>query len=304
LNNRKKVKKMATLEHYRRQLDHGEDLHGIVKTMKAMAAVTIRQYEQVVEAINQYHDTVFKAMHILMKRHPEILPELKSENGAENIGAIILGSEIGMCGQFNEDIADFALKNMDRIQEDSHKRKIVTLGLRVSGLIQSQGQAVKQEMELPGSVHSIKDSVQSLIVFFENWRTKENMDHILIYYNEKQSGSSYDQKEIHLWPPDLKEWQALVKKPWPAHCLPLYRSELDKLIAATIQQSVFVTIYQAFAESLASENASRLAAMQAAEKNIQEHLDEVRTQYNHERQSSITSELMDIISGFEALKES
>jgi F-type H+-transporting ATPase subunit gamma len=60
-------------------------------------------------------------------------------------------------------------------------------------------------------------------------------------------------------------------------------------------------MFRAFAESLASENASRLASMQAAEKNIEERLDQLDTQYNHERQRSITEELLDIVAGAEAV---
>jgi F-type H+-transporting ATPase subunit gamma len=61
--------------------------------------------------------------------------------------------------------------------------------------------------------------------------------------------------------------------------------------------------YRAFAESLASENASRLAAMQAAERSIDERLEELRGEFRYQRQHAITEELLDIVSGFEALNE-
>ena len=68
-----------------------------------------------------------------------------------------------------------------------------------------------------------------------------------------------------------------------------------------IRQYLFVSLYRAFAESLASENASRLRAMQAAEENITERLEELNAQFRSERQSAITEELFDIVAGFEAL---
>ncbi len=76
----------------------------------------------------------------------------------------------------------------------------------------------------------------------------------------------------------------------------------NRLFSALIRQYVFVSLYRACVESMASENASRLTSMQAAEKNIEDRLEELNAQYRHERQSSITSELLDIISGFEALQ--
>lgn len=75
-----------------------------------------------------------------------------------------------------------------------------------------------------------------------------------------------------------------------------------RLFSALIRQYLFVSIYRAFAESLASENASRLAAMQLAEKNINERLEELDTDYHRQRQGSITAELLDIAAGFEALE--
>ncbi len=75
----------------------------------------------------------------------------------------------------------------------------------------------------------------------------------------------------------------------------------DDLFSSVVRQYLFVSLYRAFAESLKSENASRLSSMQAAQKNIEERLTELNSQHRHQRQSSITSELLDIVSGFEAL---
>ena len=76
----------------------------------------------------------------------------------------------------------------------------------------------------------------------------------------------------------------------------------DRLFSALIGHYLFVSLFRAFAESLASENASRLASMQAAEKSIRDQLSELTMKYHQQRQMSITEELLDIVSGFEALK--
>jgi F-type H+-transporting ATPase subunit gamma len=74
--------------------------------------------------------------------------------------------------------------------------------------------------------------------------------------------------------------------------------------AILVREYLFISLYHAFAESLASENASRLSSMQAAQKNIAERLSDLNAEYRRQRQSSITAELLDIVSGFEALTES
>ena len=75
----------------------------------------------------------------------------------------------------------------------------------------------------------------------------------------------------------------------------------DALFSALVQQYLFVALYRACAESLASEDASRLAAMQNAERNIKDRLDELHAEYHHQRQNSITAELLDIVAGYEAV---
>jgi F-type H+-transporting ATPase subunit gamma len=83
--------------------------------------------------------------------------------------------------------------------------------------------------------------------------------------------------------------------------LPLFSMDRDQLFSALIRQYLFVSLFRACAESLASENASRLAAMQGAERNIEERLEELQTQFHQQRQMTITEELLDIVAGFEAL---
>ena len=68
-----------------------------------------------------------------------------------------------------------------------------------------------------------------------------------------------------------------------------------------LRQYLFIVLYRGFAQSMASENAARLMAMQAAEKNIVEMLDELKARFREQRQGNITNELLDIVSGFEAL---
>jgi F-type H+-transporting ATPase subunit gamma len=75
----------------------------------------------------------------------------------------------------------------------------------------------------------------------------------------------------------------------------------NRLFSWLIREYLFVSLYRAFAESLASENASRLASMQVAERNIENRLDELSAQYHQQRQSAIDAELFDLVAGFEAL---
>jgi len=124
-----------------------------------------------------------------------------------------------------------------------------------------------------------------------------------LYYNEYVSGANYRPQTLKLLPVDRQWLMNLQKKRWDSRTLPLFTIEWETILRSLIREYLFVSIYRAFANSLASENASRLAAMQNAEKNIEERLEELDVQFHSQRQMTITEELLDIVAGFEAMKE-
>jgi F-type H+-transporting ATPase subunit gamma len=104
--------------------------------------------------------------------------------------------------------------------------------------------------------------------------------------------------------PVNREWlKEIAKKKWDSKSLPIFRMDGDLIFSSLIREYLFVSLYRAFAESLASENASRLASMQNAEKNIEEQLQDLNVQFHRTRQMTITEELLDIVAGFEALQK-
>jgi F-type H+-transporting ATPase subunit gamma len=144
--------------------------------------------------------------------------------------------------------------------------------------------------------------VRDVLLIVDRWQS-EGVGEIYLYYNDKQSGSTYDPSSLRLIPADMSIIEASAKDDWPSRCIPIFRADFDSMLSHLLKQYLFTSVYRAIAESLASENASRLASMQAAEKNVEERLGELRSQYNHRRQSAITSELLDMVAGYEALKD-
>ena len=111
----------------------------------------------------------------------------------------------------------------------------------------------------------------------------------------------YEPAGVQLLPMDLTDFQRPQAAPWPSRRLPTFTMDQQQLLSALLRQYFFVSIFRACAESQASEHASRLAAMQSAEKNLAEKHDELTTQFRHLRQEAITTELLDVVSGFEAV---
>jgi F-type H+-transporting ATPase subunit gamma len=268
--------------------------------MKAMAAVSIRQYERAVESLAEYNRTIEMGLQILMGNRPALVDMIKPEP-AKRIGLVVFGSDQGMCGQLNDQIvyhAGEAIENFGVAKED---RFILAVGLRVAVRLEDAGNAIAETLSVPASTSGITPMVQETVMILEDWQSRENVNYIVLCYSQHLSSSVYRPYTQQILPLDIEWLRGLANKEWPARGLPAYTAEWDRLFASLVRQYLFVSIYRAFAESLASENASRLASMQGAQRNIEERLTELTTQFNQQRQMSVTEELLDIVSGFTAL---
>ncbi len=125
------------------------------------------------------------------------------------------------------------------------------------------------------------------------------MTQVLLFHNHHRGGESHEPTSTRLLPLDP---DALCREsPAPSRSLPGYAVGRAELLAALLREWLFVELFRACAESLASEHASRLLAMQAAERNITDRLAELNTAYRQQRQEAITAELLDVVAGFEVL---
>ena len=136
----------------------------------------------------------------------------------------------------------------------------------------------------------------------EEYHEKDNSNEFYIYHNQPKSGSGYEAVCHQLLPLNNKWRQSLVELEWPTKLTPQIIGNEDLTLLALIHAYLFTTLFKASAESLASENKSRLVAMQRAEKNIDELLDNLGYRFHSLRQNTIDEELFDVVSGFEALK--
>lgn len=296
---------MATPESLKATISSTKDLHSVVKTMKALAAVSIRQYEQAVESLAEYNRTVEMGFQILL-RSRYFAGEPLSVNLKEQLnlpetklGAIVFGSDQGLCGQFNEQIAQYTKKRLQRTAS-SQSVSIAVVGSRLLSYIKATPYPIAAQFNLPTSAISIGETVQDILLMLDCWQ-QQGISKIVIFYNQPTSGSSYRSLRQQLLPLDPNWLFSLEQKPWSTSVVPTFTLDWQKLFAELISQYLFVSLYRALAASLASENASRLAAMQSAQKNIEERLDELNSQYRRQRQTAITSELLDVVAGFEAL---
>lgn len=163
--------------------------------------------------------------------------------------------------------------------------------------------AVDGLFPVPTSVNGITPIVGRILVDVEAAREKGELVDLYVFHNQPESGAVYKPVVKRLLPLDQAWQRKICSLPWPTKNLPEIIEGKTGALEAFIQGYFFVLLFQACAESLASENASCLASMQRAEKNIEEMLDDLGRTFHRIRQESIDEELFDVISGYEALSK-
>jgi F-type H+-transporting ATPase subunit gamma len=316
---------MQTLEALRTKINSIEDLRTVVRTMKALAMVSIHQYEKARISLADYNHTVELGLQALLRdRHfsetpIELFPLTSPLQNHGLVGVILFGSDRGLCGQFNEQIVTYALEQLNHRQIQPHQRLVAAVGARLIPHLETAKQPIEMQFSLPSSLAGTTPLLQELLLMIEQWRKRQKSEpvtpildemtempqpylkRILLFYNRSISTTSYQPLTLQLLPLDRTWLHQLEQRPWKSSALPTLSMNWEALFSAFVQQYLFVTLYRATVESLASENAGRLSSMQAAEKNIEERLTDLNADYRSSRQNAITGELLDIVAGFEAL---
>lgn len=283
----------------RRKIDSAGELEAVVRTMKAMAASSIGQYENAVRALDDYYRTVqLGLVACFRKGGPSVATPQAARKEPGAIGAVVFGSDQGLVGQFNEAMVEFVVTTLGSLPG---KKKIWVVGERIQSRFADTDLLPEKSFILPNSISAITPLIGKILIEMETLRENGDIDQVYIFHNRPQSGAVYAPVSQRLLPLDAAWLQELATIRWPTGNLPEVMNCGEKTLLAFVREYLFVSLFRACAESLASENASRLAAMQRAEKNIDELLEDLNRTFHRLRQSGIDEELFDVVSGFEAL---
>jgi F-type H+-transporting ATPase subunit gamma len=304
------MKDMQTIEQLRGKMESADELHSVVRTMKVLAAVNVRQYERAAESLDEYAHTVALGLQIVLRHESDILRLREQERAHGPTLTVFFGSDQGMVGQFNSQIVEYAnqrsvlrssstTKDESFRENDQNEHWAISVGRRLGESLLSAGWNVVGQFDLPRSVEGILSHARDVLMQVQSFREK-GAGRVILFHHVPLSGASYRPSTRYIFPLNLDWLMELQDRPWPSRMLPTFRAEPQAMFASLVQAQLLMSLYRAFAQSLAAENASRMAAMQAAEKNIDERRDRLRMMYHRQRQSKITEELLDVTAGFEA----
>jgi F-type H+-transporting ATPase subunit gamma len=288
---------LANLQH---KINSASDLQSVVRTMKAMAAVNITQYENAVNSLSDYYKTVKLGLNVCFHQANSSGSEVyyRVNDNQKNMGIIAFGSDQGLVGQFNNLLTDFLIEKMKTY---SGEKYLWAIGERIQPLLSTADINIGKSYPLPVCIDRISELVGELILEIEWHRENKGISQLFVFHNKPTSKTTYAATYHKLLPFDQNWKDGLVMTQWPTRSLPELLNGKETTIKALIREYLFVSIYKACAESLASENASRLEAMLRAEKNIEELLDGLNQNFRHQRQTGIDEELFDLVAGYEAL---
>jgi F-type H+-transporting ATPase subunit gamma len=290
---------MDALEDLKRSIHVTSEMQSLVKTMKVLAGLNIRQYERAAHSVAAYNRTIEMGLQVALRRLTE--PFLQARGSGNNLGVIVFGSDQGLCGKLNDVIVSHALRALRSLERRRTARVIIAVGQRAAGQLSASGKTVDATLEVPGSTIGITATVHELLERIEEERTRHGIEMFVLFYCKLVSGVFYRPSGVRILPVDAAWIRSLKTKPWHSRVIPAFTLEPERLFHSLIREYLFGSLYGAAAESLASENAARLASMQVAERNIEDRLKALTSEFHQSRQAAVTSELLDIVSASEAL---
>jgi F-type H+-transporting ATPase subunit gamma len=276
-----------------------KDLSSVVRSMKALAASSIVQYQRAVESLREYADAVESGLSLCLRESGATRPPGRRPRAGPFRGAIIFGSDQGLVGRFNESLLEFAAGTLAALPgKTTH---VWAIGDRLQDLVADSSLPPPMTLPVPHTVDAIAPLVSRLLVAITKSALHAPAGEIYVFHNQPRGEASYCAVSLRLLPLDALWRRDLPAHPWPAKSLPEVVGSIAATLEALIREYLFVLLFQACAQSLAAENASRLAGMQRAEDNIAKILEELTRIYHRTRQQAIDEELFDVVSGYESM---
>jgi F-type H+-transporting ATPase subunit gamma len=272
----------ASIASLRRQMASADDLQSVVRTMKALAAASVGQYERSVDALAEYYRIVELGLALCFRERKLSIP-----GGRRNARAGPI-----------DIVTDHTIETLTAL---GGKHQVWAVGERAYERLARAGVPMAGLFAVPNSVEAIASLVGQIQIASEAYRTRGNYSEVYVFYNRTLGGALYAPVHLRLLPLDSKWQDGVTKVRWPTGALPEVIGRDFSTLRALIREYLFISLFRACAESLASENASRLAAMERADKNITDLLAHLNETFHRLRQSGIDEELFDVIAGFEAL---
>ena len=204
-----------------------------------------------------------------------------------------------MCGRFNDRIINFLLEDLEEKEENI----LITVGDRLSMIAETTKLNIIQKISIPHSVENIYNTINTIISKIDTELKNKKVNKVFLYYTTNDDTMNGRPTKTRLIPMDKKVLQNATHKAWPTNNIPYWQINTQELLSDLLRQYIFLNLNSALVNSISSEQKNRLITLQNAEKNIKELIATKTLEYNQKRQTTITSELIDVITGYTVNKK-
>jgi len=286
---------MPELRELQRRLESIQGLEEVVNAMRNLAAVYVRRAEATLRAIRPYAEVVNTALSLVLDRVD--LTRIEPAEDAPSL-AVLFASDQGLAGPFNERIVSAAVEFRDR---HNGPLDFAVVGLRGGSLLQLHAVSPILVERAPTSLEGIKARVPELAARIFDTYHERGAQRVFFIFNAYESMGHFSQSVWRVVPPSRAELGEAAEQQFTYE--PILTAPPAELFGHMVEEYFFIALYRALLESHASENGARLTSMTAAASNVEKRLEEIRRDFQSVRQESITSELLDVVSGAEALRD-
>ena len=291
---------MATLDDLKKRIASVKSTQKITKAMKMVAAAKLRRAQENAEKGRPYSEKMNNIILNLSNgiSDKENAPKLLSGTGQEKVYlCIVLTSDRGLCGGFNTNIIKKAKAYFQKISSEGKTLKIITVGSKgYDQLKRAHKNDIVERISFKDSkTISYLDAEKVGKMIIENFE-KEEFDVCTIFYNKFKNVITQIPQEQQIIPLKTSEVEANSSEDNYE-----FEPDEDEILSNLLPKNISTQIFKAMLENSASEQGSRMSAMDNATRNAGEMVDKLTIEYNRSRQAAITKELIEIISGAESL---
>ena len=291
---------MASLDDLKKRISSVKSTQKITKAMKMVAAAKLRRAQESAEKGRHYSDKMNNIILNLSNGISDIenAPKLLSGTGENRVHlCVVMTSDRGLCGGFNTNIIKKAKLYFQKILDEGKTLKIITVGTKgYDQLKRAYSEYIIERMSFKDSKninYFDADKVGKIII--DKFEKKE-FDVCAIFYNQFKNVITQIPQEQQIIPLNASE-----KEENSSEDNYEFEPEEDEILANLLPKNISTQIFKAMLENSASEQGSRMSAMDNATRNAGEMVDKLTIEYNRSRQAAITKELIEIISGAESL---
>jgi F-type H+-transporting ATPase subunit gamma len=282
---------MEQLRQLQQQIDTIDELRDVIHAMRSLAAIYLKQAEAQLQGVRAFRQVVTDAITDAVRR----LDELPHVERAGRACIVLLGSEQGLCGRFNEVVAEAGTGHARELSGAA----FIVVGRRAVGNVERMGGEVVTMINSSSSPEAAPAVIRRVAAEAYRRYTRGEFARLFLLHAVYVSPGRIETQLVPILPLDYSQW---APEPGaPAKAPPAMPLPPRELLGSLVEEFYFVALYQAFVESLAAENGMRLQSMEAAKQNIDETMAQLRSRAQQLRQDEITAELLDVISGAEAV---